>query len=102
VIKKLLLNLGYSNISIVDNGQKAYEAAKRQNFKIILMDCMMPIVSGNFLLLYVVNDIGLEATQRIRNELIQQPTIIALTANAYEENSKNCLACGMNGIIHKP
>lgn len=84
--------MGYSNIVIVDNGQKAIDAAKRNEFKLILMDCMMPIVSG------------LEATQKIRTELPQhnQPTIIALTANAYEENSKDCFACGMNGIIHKP
>ena len=57
---------GFSNFRLVDNGQKAVEAAKLENFDVILMDCMMPIMSG------------IEATEHIRKELKaeQQPIII--------------------------
>ena len=39
---------------------------------------------------------GLEATSKIRNELPakQQPVIVALTANAFQEDRNKCLAAG--------
>lgn len=46
IIQKLLKNIGYTKLQIVDNGQEAIEAVKKAKFKIILMDCMMPITSG--------------------------------------------------------
>jgi CheY-like chemotaxis protein len=45
---------------------------------------------------------GLEATRKIRESKIKQPHIIALTANAYEEDKKTCLNAGMDGFIGKP
>ena len=92
VIKKILRSIGYSKITVVENGQKAVEAATNTHFDIILMDCMMPIVSG------------IEATEMIRNTLEpgKQPFIIALTADAFKENANNCIAVGMNEVITKP
>lgn len=47
---------------------------------------------------------GIESTQLIRRETPenQQPIIVALTANAFEENKEKCLAAGMNDVLTKP
>jgi CheY-like chemotaxis protein len=46
VIMRMLKSIGYNNVRIVDNGQKAIEAVSSDYYKIVLMDCMMPITSG--------------------------------------------------------
>ena len=92
VLLKLLNHLGYSNVTMVENGLKAIEAMKNSDYKIILMDCMMPVCTGY------------EATERIRAEipLHRQPAIIAITADAFKDNAERCLRVGMQAIVHKP
>ena len=63
-------------------------------FDLILMDIMMPEMNGY------------ETTKAIRN-LSDRPDgkkipIIAMTANAFEEDAKRCLAAGMNAHLAKP
>jgi len=58
---------------------------------LILMDVQMPRLNG------------LEVTQAIRGEPLNQHTpILAMTANAFEEDRQRCLAAGMNGHLSKP
>jgi CheY-like chemotaxis protein len=45
---------------------------------------------------------GLEATRIIRRQLMKQPVIIAMTANAMQEDKEACLQSGMNDYISKP
>jgi CheY-like chemotaxis protein len=46
---------------------------------------------------------GLEATRRIRaNAELVQPPIVAITANALEEEEQRCLAAGMDAFMTKP
>ena len=47
---------------------------------------------------------GLEATATIRKEIAadKQPIIVALTADAFQENAENCLAVGMQKVLTKP
>lgn len=47
---------------------------------------------------------GIEATERIRAEVPAscQPCIIALTANAFEADKRECLASGMSCVVTKP
>ena len=48
VIRRIMKNIGFNNLTIVDNGQKAVDAMLLNKYKVILMDCMMPIMSGTF------------------------------------------------------
>lgn len=78
------------------NGQVAvetYTAAEPGKFDAILMDLMMPVLDGY------------SATKAIRNsgrpDAASIP-IIAVSANAYAEDVKKCLDCGMNAHLSKP
>ncbi|MEL6133254.1 MAG: response regulator, partial [Bacteroidota bacterium] len=82
--------LGYE-IQIVEDGQKAWEAVTQQTYDIVMMDVQMPVLDG------------LAATKKIRQSPIQpQPIIIAMTANAMQEDRTKCLEAGMNDYITKP
>lgn len=76
------------------DGQEAIDLFKKHHYSLVFMDCMLPIMSG------------LEATKKIREyeeTHHQSPTpIVALTADATQENKNNCLAVGMNDFVTKP
>jgi len=92
VIQKILQRGGFLNITIVDDGNKAVQAMREKQFSVILMDIMMPEMSG------------WEATQIIRQQIPKerQPKIIALTANAFSSDIEKCLNVGMNDVLTKP
>ncbi len=78
-------------VEVADNGQIAVEMVARQQFDVILMDMMMPVMDG------------LEATRRIREmESGRHTPIIAMTANAMQSDRDHCLAAGMDDYISKP
>ncbi|MEP4148369.1 MAG: response regulator [Halioglobus sp.] len=89
LVETMLEKLGYS-VDLVSDGREAVDASQRGDYDVILMDIRMPNVDG------------IEATQEIRKSAIRQPAIIALTANAFEEDKADALAAGMNGFITKP
>ena len=80
----------------VENGEQAVEQMKKtppETYDMILMDIMMPVMNG------------LEATEAIRaldREDCRKIPIIAMSANAFEEDVKKSLASGMNGHLSKP
>ena len=82
--------LGYS-LSIVDNGQQAWELVNSEAFDLVFMDVQMPIMDG------------LTATRQIRKSYpSDQLTIIAMTANALSGDRQDCLAAGMDDFLPKP
>lgn len=90
LLEQMLLRLGYS-ATTVENGRMAFKQSMRNKFDIIFMDVHMPEVDG------------IEATKAIRNsKALGDPVIIAVTANASEENRNDCLQAGMDDFLAKP
>lgn len=82
-------------VTIANNGLEAVEKFKEDNFDVILMDIMMPVMDG------------LEATTRIREEedrirAEKRTPIIALTANTMDNDRNKCLSYGMDEFLAKP
>jgi two-component system, sensor histidine kinase and response regulator len=91
VAVRMLERLGYST-DIAHNGLEVLDALRRQPYDLILMDIQMPEMDG------------IEATCSICQEWEagQRPVIIAMTANAMEEERDRCLKAGMDDHISKP
>lgn len=95
-IAKTMLEMSNATVSTVTNGLEAYELFDGQpagTFQLILMDINMPILNGY------------DATRKIRksnHKDAKNIPILALTANAFDEDKKDALAAGMNGHVSKP
>ncbi|MBA4853092.1 hybrid sensor histidine kinase/response regulator [Emticicia sp. BO119] len=86
---RILSKLGYE-ADLAENGLEVLEAIKHKEYDVILMDVQMPEMDG------------LRATTLIREQMINQPVIIAMTANALQESRDECLRAGMDDYISKP
>ncbi len=81
---------------VAENGQIALDMLKNSEpgyYQLILMDVQMPVMNGY------------EATQLIRrleDSRLAKIPILAMTANAFEEDKQEAVKCGMNGHIAKP
>lgn len=95
-IAQTLLEDAGAIITVVNNGQQAVDVFSEDSpktFDAILMDIMMPVMDG------------ISATKTIRaleREDAKTIPIIAMTANAFEEDIKKCIEAGMNGHLAKP
>ena len=90
VVAGLLTEAGL-RVSLANDGVEAVERMTREPVDLILMDMQMPRLDGP------------DATRRIREiPLGAKVPIIALTANAFEQDRKCCLEAGMDDFITKP
>ena len=91
VIQLMLEKLG-CNVIIAGDGAQAVQLCRHQTFDLILMDMQMPVMDG------------LEATRRLRAlpPPISHVPILALTANALDEDRQRCLDAGMSAYLAKP
>ena len=91
ILTHMLKLLGYRS-DTVSNGADALEAAARETYSTILMDCQMPVMDG------------FTTTRRLRSRFAGDPRIpiVAITATATTEDQERCLAAGMDDYLPKP
>ena len=83
-------------VDTAENGQIAVERLKRSEpdcYQLVLMDVQMPVMNGY------------DAARLIRqmaDPRVAQIPILAMTANAFEEDKQEALRAGMNGHVAKP
>jgi CheY-like chemotaxis protein len=91
VAQLMIERLGY-RADVVGDGAEAVDAVRRVPYDVVFMDLQMPELDG------------FGAMRQIRSEQPEdrRPRIIALTANALEEDREACLAAGMDDYLSKP
>ncbi|HZF15695.1 MAG TPA: ATP-binding protein [Steroidobacteraceae bacterium] len=93
VATHVLGKMGYA-VEVAQHGREAIERLCRERYDLVLMDCQMPEMDG------------FEATRMIRDPasavLDHAVPVVAMTANAFEEDRERCLAAGMNDFLAKP
>ena len=90
LLKVLLTNEKFA-IATASNGRQALEQVDKENPDLVLLDVMMPDMSG------------FEVAQHLKaNPKTADIPIVAMTANAFDEDRKKALEHGMNGHIAKP
>jgi two-component system sensor histidine kinase/response regulator len=90
VATKMLQEKGF-HIDVAVNGLEAVEMVGQKKYALVLMDIQMPEMDG------------LQATREIRSDARHESLpIVALTANAMEEDQQRCLEAGMNDHLGKP
>ena len=93
VAQKLIDYIGFP-FDVAENGMVALSKAKNTRYRLILMDCQMPVMDGYF------------CTKRIRNyeknNMLNHTPIIAMTANAMLGDKEKCLDAGMDDYMSKP
>ena len=95
IAEELLKQYGFL-VDIAENGAEAVEKVKNSapgTYDLVLMDIQMPVMNGY------------EATEQIRaleDPALAKIRILAMTANAFDEDRKKALKCGMDGFMSKP
>ena len=95
-IARMILEQYGAEVQQAENGKIGLEALQEKGpgyYDAVLMDIQMPVMNG------------FEATKAIRalgGAYATALPIIAMSANAYDEDVRDCLAAGMNGHIAKP
>ena len=89
LLAQILLQREGCRVERAASGEEAIDILKNRKFDLIFMDLGLPGLDG------------LGATREVRRLGIATP-VIALTANAYEEDRRACLQAGMNDFLTKP
>ncbi len=89
LLVQALLKREGCTVELAGTGEEALQALARSRYDMVLMDMRMPGMDG------------IAATRKMRASGDETP-VIALTANAFEEDRRICLEAGMNAFLTKP
>ena len=89
LIMRIINKLGY-RADLANNGQEALDMIREKDYDLVLMDIQMPELDG------------IQATKIIRRRYGSSPLIMAMTANAMNEDFERCINAGMDDYISKP
>ncbi len=93
MLPKLLKSHGYL-LDVASDGKEALQALEKNDYALVLMDCMMPEMNG-----YEVTAVIRDPASAVRHHDIP---VIALTGNAMKQDRDHCLASGMDDHLPKP
>lgn len=86
-----LLAEAHLQVDVAENGEKALQKLARSRYDCVLMDVQMPVMDG------------CRATQILRTmDGCEQMPVIAMTANAMNDDRNQCFEAGMNDFVAKP
>jgi two-component system sensor histidine kinase/response regulator len=90
VARELLEDAGLA-VEVAENGRVAVAMAQQSDFDLVFMDMQMPVMDG------------VEATRALRRiERLRGLPIVAMTANAMEQDRRKCIDAGMDDVVVKP
>jgi len=93
IAEEMLQSLGLDIVEAED-GVEALDVLTRRSVDLVLMDCQMPVMDGYTATLHI--------RDRERRQRLPRTPIIALTADAYEEDAQRALEVGMDAHLTKP
>ncbi len=93
IAREVLQSLGM-DVYEASNGAEALEAMDMRSFDLVLMDCFMPVLDGY--------DTTREIRRREAAASRERVPIVAVTANAFDEDATKALAAGMDAHLAKP
>ncbi len=92
LISRILEKMGHS-VTVAADGKCALGLLSEQEFDLVAMDMQMPVMDG------------IEATRILRQQelaTLRHMPVIAITANAFDEDRRKCFDAGMDGYVTKP
>jgi CheY-like chemotaxis protein len=91
LMTRLFAKMGYK-LDVANNGREAVALSRSRSYDLILMDIQMPEMDG-----WEASSIILQESKRS-----QRPRIVAVTANASDENRQRCMSVGIDDFVTKP
>ena len=95
IAQAILEEAGFT-LDVAENGEIAVQMMRHSEpgyYRLVLMDIQMPVMDG-----YA----AAKAIRALPDQELASVPILAMTANAFEEDKQAALKCGMNGHIAKP
>lgn len=94
IVTQGLLNQLGLDVVVAGDGYEALHKMRREHFDIVFMDCQMPVMDGFRTTQELRQAVGLKTNPQV--------PVVALTANAMQDDRKRCIDAGMDEFLSKP